>query len=454
MWAATGTTARMRACSTSTATTARPTRTATSALDTFFFSTFCAGSPTPHGENFRNRTQLSRLSWARTAAKRKKEMNYPVMPKRVGYLYDKMLDKDLIRFVILDSARHKYRRREVRKVLTHLEKYVERTYKILSEGSYVPTRPKLKTIYDNSSQKQRELKIVPFWPDGIVHRLLVEAMKPVLMRGMHPYSCASIPGRGGARIRNYIAHAMRHDLKGTKYACEMDICHFYPSVQARRLIRALGRKIKDKRFLRLIWAILKSCGQGLAIGYYICQWLANFYLEKLDWMLARMPGVKYYTRYMDNITMLGPNKRMLHRARVAAEKFLRDELGLAVKENWQVYRTTVARKAKGRPRAVSAVGFRFWHGFTTLRRRNFLRMLRQARRIQKKQKMGIPVSVQQAAGFLSRAGQLNHCNSFRVKEKYIRSIKIKRLKEVIRNESKRQCKAGWALYGRTPPATA
>ena len=157
---------------------------------------------------------------------------------------------------------------------------------------------------------------------------------------------------------------------------------------------------------------------------------------------------------MDNITMLGPNKRMLHRARVAAEKFLRDELGLAVKENWQVYRTAVARKAKGRPRAVSAVGFRFWHGFTTLRRRNFLRMLRQARRIQKKQKMGIPVSVQQAAGFLSRAGQLNHCNSFRVKEKYIRSIKIKRLKEVIRNESKRQCKAGWALYGRTPPATA
>lgn len=384
----------------------------------------------------------------------KKEMNHPVMPKRVGYLYDKMLNKDLIRFVILESARHKHRRHEVRKVLTHLEKYVEQTYKILSEGSYVPTRPKLKTIYDDSSQKQRELKIVPFWPDGIVHRLIVEVMKPVLMRGMHPYSCASIPGRGGARIRKYLAHAMSCDPKGTRNACEMDIRHFYPSVPIRRLIRTIGRKIKDKRFLRLIWAILKSCGQGLAIGYYICQWLANFYLEKLDWMLARMPGVKYYTRYMDNITMLGPNKRMLHRARVAAEKFLRDELGLAVKENWQVYRTAVARKAKGRPRAVSAVGFRFWHGFTTLRRRNFLRMLRQARRIQKKQKMGIPVSVQQAAGFLSRAGQLNHCNSFRVKEKYIRSIKIKRLKEVIRNESKRQCKAGWALYGRTPPATA
>ena len=35
MWAAAGTTARMRACSTSTAATARPTRTAASALDSF-----------------------------------------------------------------------------------------------------------------------------------------------------------------------------------------------------------------------------------------------------------------------------------------------------------------------------------------------------------------------------------------------------------------------------------
>lgn len=381
----------------------------------------------------------------------KKEMNHPVMPKRVGYLYDKMLNKDLIRFVILESARHKHRRHEVRKVLTHLEKYVEQTYKILSEGSYVPTRPKLKTIYDDSSQKQRELKIVPFWPDGIVHRLIVEVMKPVLMRGMHPYSCASIPGRGGARIRKYLAHAMSCDPKGTRYACEMDIRHFYPSVPTRRLIRAIGRKVKDKRFLRLIWAILQSCGGGLAIGYYICQWLANFYLEPLDRMLCGLPGVKYYTRHMDNLTLLGPNKRLLHRARDTAEKLMREQLGVQLKGNWQVYRTTLSqaaaarasrlddrRKALRRPRAVAAVGYRFWHGGTTLRRRNFLRTIRQARRICKKQAAKAHISTQQAQGFISRIGQLNHCNSFTVRQKYIFPIKINALKEVIQNESKRR----------------
>lgn len=375
------------------------------------------------------------------------------MPKRVGYLYEKMLDRELIRYAIVEAARHKHKRREVRKVLEQLDWYVERTYLMLEQRLYVPTPPKKKTIYDESSQKYRELQIVPFWPDGVIHRLIVEAMKPVLMRGMHPYSCASIPGRGCERIRKRLSHIMKCDVKGTKYACEMDIRHFYPSVPTRRLMRSLGRKIKDRRFLRLIWAILQSCGSGLAIGFYLCQWLANFYLEGLDRMLAGMPGVKYYTRYMDNVVMLGPNKRMLHRARAAAEAFLRDELGLTLKENWQVYRTTAARKAKGRGRAVSAVGYRFWHGVTTLRRRNFLRMIRQARRIRKKQEKGIRVPAQQAAGFLSRVGQLQHCDSFRAKEKYICNIKIKRLKEVVRNESKRK-QTGWALHGGTAPATA
>ena len=231
--------------------------------------------------------------------------------ERVGYLYDKMLDKDLIRVVILDSARHKYRRREVRKVLTHLEKYVERTYKILSEGSYVPTRPKLKTIYDNSARSSGKLKIVA---------ILAGRHRPPASRGgdeacpdarMHPYSCASIPGRGGARIRKYLAHAMSCDPKRPDMPARWTSDTFTRASQSGDSSAPLAAKIKDKRFLRLIWAILKSCGQGLAIGYYICQWLANFYLEKLDWMLARMPGVKYYTRYMDNITMLRPNKRML-----------------------------------------------------------------------------------------------------------------------------------------------
>lgn len=61
----------------------------------------------------------------------------------------------------------------------------------------VPTQgPNSRQIYDNSSQKQRELKVCPFWADGLVHRLLVEAMKPVLSAGCT--HTAARPFRGGA----------------------------------------------------------------------------------------------------------------------------------------------------------------------------------------------------------------------------------------------------------------
>ena len=56
----------------------------------------------------------------------------------------------------------------------------------------------------------------------------------------------------------------------------MDVAQFYPSISPKRLIWALARKIKDKRFLKIVYDIMVSCGGGLAIGYYINQWLANY----------------------------------------------------------------------------------------------------------------------------------------------------------------------------------
>lgn len=380
-------------------------------------------------------------------------------PKKAGFLYDKMLDRDFIRTVILEAAKGKRKRREVRRVLANLDDYVEKTYDMLASESFVPTPPKEKEIFDESSQKWRIIKMVPFWPDAVVHWLLVTAMKDVLMRGMYHWSCASIPGRGGKRVRQYLHRAMRDDPKGTKNAAELDVKHFYPSISIRRLIRALARKIKDKRFLRMVYAVLESCGGGLAIGYYICQWLANYFLEPLDHFICSLPGVKYYTRHMDNITLLGPNKKLLHKAVRAIEQFLREKLGLTLKENWQVYRTSftasVAKKHRllderkrrlQKPRMVSAVGFRFSHTHVILRKRNFLRFTRQCRRVKKRLDAEKPIAFRQASGLLSRIGQLKHCDSHEIRVKYVDPIGVKNLKEVVRHESKRRQRAQQRLY--------
>lgn len=360
------------------------------------------------------------------------------MPKKVGYLYDKMVDRDFIRDVILEATRGRRNRKDIACVLADLDGYVEKTYQMVATESFVPSEPKVREIYDESSEKYRKIKMVPFWPDGVMQWLLVTAMKPVLMRGMHPWSCASIPGRGGKRIHKKICGILRNDPKGTKYAAELDVAQYYPSISGRRLIWALARKIKDKRFLRTVYAIIESCGGGLAIGYYICQWLANYYLEPLDRYIMTLPGVKYMTRYMDNITLFGPNKKQLHKARKLIAAYMQKQLGLSMKANWQIYPTA--------KRMVSAVGYRFSRTHIIMRKRNFLRFTRQCRRVKKRLDAGKPIMFAQASGLLSRAGQLKHCNSQKVREKYIDPIGVRNLKEVVRNESKRRQRAQQCLF--------
>lgn len=404
-----------------------------------------------------HRTGLSRFILDQPCRQTRTEVL--TMPKKIGFLYDKMSDRKFIRGVILDAAHGRHSRSDVAPILEDLDGYVELTYEMVVTESFVPSKPKEKDIFDESSQKWRKIKMVPFWPDGIMHWLLVSAMKPVLMRGMYHWSCASLPGRGNKRVHGRIKSAMRNDPKGTKYAAELDVAQYYPSISINKLIWALARKIKDKKFLRVVYSVLETCGGGLAIGYYICQWLANYYLEPLDQFIMTLPGVKYMTRHMDNITLLGPSKKDLHKAVKAIRDFMRQRLSLILKGNWQVYRTTFTpavekrhrlldekKRRQRKPRMVSAVGYRFSHEHIVLRKRNFLRFSRQCRRAKKRLDTGKPIAYIQASGLLSRIGQLKHCNSHNIRVKYVDPIGVRNLKEVVRYESKRRLAAQCGLY--------
>lgn len=356
------------------------------------------------------------------------------MPKRVGYLYEKMLDRDFIRGTILKAARGRTKRRDIAKVLQDLDGHVGRTFDLLRTDTYSPSIPKERDIYDVSSGKVRHIKTVPFWPDGIIQWLLVETMKPILMRGMYHWSCASVPGRGTHYAARHIQKIMRSDRRGTRYCAELDIRHYYQNVDLNVMMRALGRKIKDRRFLALVRAVLETGAPGLAIGYFLCQWLANFYLEWTDRYIRTLDGVDHAIRYMDNLTLFGRNKRHLHRAVRAIGSYIRRYWRLHLKRNWQVYPTE--------KRMVSAVGFRFDANHTILRKKSFLRFARSCRKARKRQIMGKRISVKLARGILSRAGQLKHCDSYQIRVKYLDPIGIQNLKEVIRHESqRRQCAA-------------
>lgn len=348
--------------------------------------------------------------------------------KRVGHLYEKVLDRALIREAIIKASRKKRRRKSVRRILDNLDFYVEDIYKMMEAEAFVPSPYRRFTVKDGASQKEREISCPKFYPDQIVHWLLILAIQPVLSKGMYYYTCGSVPGKGAHFGKKYIERWYERDRKGTKYCGKMDIRKYYPSAKAEVIMRELRRVIKCKRTLDLCSIILHSA-DGLPIGNYTSQWFANFLLQRLDHFIKETLHIRYYVRYMDDMVILGPNKRKLHRAIDAIREYLAG-MELTLKGNWQVFKTAA--------RPLDFLGFRFYRDRTVLRKSIALRMRRRVMKIHKAaRRRGGAVRPRDAAAVVSYLGWLCHTDSHSFTEKYIRPyIDINIIKEVIRNETR------------------
>lgn len=127
----------------------------------------------------------------------------------------------------------------------------------------------------------------------------------------------------------------------------------------------------------MIDLIIDSSKNGLPIGNYTSQWFANFYLQDLDHYIKEDLHIKYYIRYMDDIVLFHRNKKELHKIKEKIEAFLEKE-DLKLKENWQLFKTD--------SRPLDFLGYRFYRGYTTLRRGNCLRIRRRIKKSIKKEK--------------------------------------------------------------------
>jgi len=350
--------------------------------------------------------------------------------KRVGHLYEKILDPNVIEFAITEAGRGKRNRKAVSKVMADLPRHVQIIKEMLENQNFVPSKYVVSMRYDHRTKKHRKIQRPAFFPDQCIHWLIVLAVKDVFMRGMYHWNCGSILGRGIKHGHKAVKRWTTNDRKNTKYTLKMDVKKYYDSVPHDKLMAIIRRKIKDPRMLSLIQQIVDTTETGIPIGNYTSQWFANLYLESLDHFIKETLGVKYYVRYIDDLVLFGANKKVLHRARKEIEKFLAVELGLKLKETWQVFKT--------QSRGVDFLGYVFFHTHIKLRARNFLALVRSCNAVRKKIAAKITVPYKMAAGLLSRIGQFKYFNSYKIRIKYLVGIKINLLKEAVRNESKRQ----------------
>ena len=125
----------------------------------------------------------------------------------------------------------------------------------------------------------------------------------------------------------------------------------------------------------LLDLIIDSHNEGLPIGSYLSQYLANFYLSYFDHWLIEQKKVKYVIRYMDDIIILSDNKKFLHQLRKDIEIYLNNELDLKLKDNWQVYPVE--------SRGIDFVGYKSYHTHRLLRKKTKKRFIKSMIKIDK-----------------------------------------------------------------------
>lgn len=258
--------------------------------------------------------------------------------KRVGNIYEKIIDKNNIRKAILNAAKRKRNRRNVRNVLDNIVDVTEKIHKMLKYEEFQPSPYEKVKIMDGVRKKERIIYKPRFYPDQCVHWALMLQLEDIIMKGMYYYNCASIKGRGLLHATKYIEKILVRDRKNTKYCLKLDIKKFYPSVDKEILKRKFRKKLKDRETLILIDKIIDSSEDGIPIGNFTSQWFANFYLEDFDHFVKEKLKVKYYIRYMDDMLLFHRNKKQLRQIKKEIDEYLRNEK-LQLKENWQLFKS-------------------------------------------------------------------------------------------------------------------
>lgn len=368
--------------------------------------------------------------------------------KEYKYLYQRMLDEEVIRKAYKKLRKGKTKRAEIVQIDANLDIEVAAMRRMIEntkppdvpvdnpELAYKPRKRTPKYIFEHG--KRRKI-YMPEIHEQWLHHIIVLILEPIITATAYPYSCGSFPKRGAHYGKKQLLRWLRSG-EGIRNFAKIDIRHFYDNIKIDILIRELRIRIKDEWFLFIIKLCLQGFKKGVPLGFYISQWLANYLLEPLDKFITETLGLKKDVRYMDDMVFFDNSKKKLHQAIIAIKQFIGRRFRLKLKNNYQVCKfdyKTKRDKVIGRP--VDFMGFLFFRNRTGIRKSIMLSATRLASQMHKAREAGRGYFAKHIEAMLSYMGWFScsdtyDCYRFRVKP----FICVKRLKKIISKLKRRQ----------------
>lgn len=217
----------------------------------------------------------------------------------------------------------------------HLRKHGGAIRQRLLEGRYRPGPVRRKEIAKPEGGV-RALGI-PNVQDRFVQQLMLLVLGPVFEPTFSENSHGFRRGRGA---QSALAAAKRYAQEGKTWVVDMDITKFFDHVNHDILMTKIGRKVRDKRMLKLIGSylragtvmpdgvVVKGSEEGTPQGGPLSPLLANIYLDELDKELEKRGHA--FSRYADDCNIHVSSAAAAQRVLEGMSGWIRRKLKLEV----------------------------------------------------------------------------------------------------------------------------
>jgi len=290
-------------------------------------------------------------------------------------------------------------------------------------------------IFTITEPKTRLIMALPL-RDRVVQHALCLPMRPLLEEHFVSANAANRNDKGthyAVRLLTaQMVHANRryHQL----YCLKCDISGFFYNIDRAILKQKLLRLPMDEGAKWLIDTIIDSTpdvngksGKGMPIGNLTSQFWAIYYLSDLDHFIKETLGIKYYVRYMDDWTLLHPDKYYLRYCRQAIADFLAVDCALELNRKTQIFNVR---------QGIDFLGWHFYLGATgkvikIMRRESKIKRRRQNKRWRRAYAGACTYDQRQAVfteGRQSLVSWLGHArfgHTYRLRQKLSRELVLK-----------------------------
>jgi len=281
------------------------------------------------------------------------------------------------------------------------------------------------TIHD---PKTREIEALTF-PDRVVQRSLCDNVLRPWFENRLVYDCAACRlGKGThfamRRLSGFLGEFYReHGTKG--YILKCDIRKYFDSVD-HEVLKWQLRRFPEREVREFLYQIIDSyhadTGKGLPMGNQSSQWFALYYLDGIDRIIKEKYRIQWYSRYMDDLILLHPDKEILERCLADLKKYAGEILKLEFSPKTQIFQVS------------QGVDYLGWHFYLTetgkvirrLRTGNKRRFKRRLKRFRREYAAGRTDLAAIRRSLVSYNGHIRHGHTWKLKKKIYGSFVLSR----------------------------